>query len=57
MSLHQSSRDSVDGDGLEIGRRGDELEDVIDVCCSTLEGFIFGEGSTGRVPSRWRESL
>ena len=31
VSLHQGSREGVDGDGLEIRGRGDELENVIDV--------------------------
>jgi hypothetical protein len=41
VSLHQGSRDSVDGDGLEIRRRGDELEDVIDGVLLDVGGVHF----------------
>lgn len=41
VSLHQGSREGMDGDGLEIGRRGDELEDVIDVVLLDGRGIHF----------------
>ena len=41
VPLHQSSREGMDGDGLEIGRRGDELEDVIDIVLLDVRGIHF----------------
>ena len=39
VPLHQSSGEGMNGDGLEIGRRGDELEDVIDVVLFDVGGI------------------
>ena len=41
MSLHQSSREGVDWNSLEVGRRGDELEDIIDVVPFDIGGIHF----------------
>ena len=39
VPLHQGSREGMDGDGLEIGWRGDELENVIDVVLFDVGGI------------------
>ena len=39
VPLDQSFRESVDGDVLEIGRRGDELKDIIDVVPLDVRGI------------------
>ena len=38
VPLHQSSGECMGGDGLEIGRRGDELEDVFDTVLLDVGG-------------------
>ena len=39
VPLHQGSREGVDGDGLEIRGRGDELENVIDIVLFDVGGI------------------
>ena len=39
MPLDQSFRESMDGDVLETGRRGDELKDIIDVVLLDVRGI------------------
>ena len=39
VSLHQGSREGMDGDGLEIRGRGDELKNVIDVVLFDVGGI------------------
>jgi len=41
VSLHQGAREGVEGNGLEIRRRGDELEDVIDIVLLDVGGTYF----------------
>ena len=41
VPLHQSSRKGMERDGLEIGRGGDELEDVINVVLLDVGGIHF----------------
>ena len=41
MSLHHGSGEVMDRNGLEVGRRGDELKDVIDVVLFDVGGIHF----------------
>ena len=54
VSLHQSSREGVDWDGLEIRGRGDELENVIDVVLFDVGGVHCGCGVDRVLFHLWR---